>query len=62
MVLVQQETEGEGNGTSQATVGYDELILGGQLDDAELVDYIGQTNNTWEAQCTNESNVSTDLD
>lgn len=38
---LQQEAEGEGDGPSQATVGNNELVLGGQFDDAELVDYIG---------------------
>lgn len=51
VILVQQEAKGEGDGTSQATVSHDELVLGGQLDDAELVDHEGQTNHTWEGQC-----------
>lgn len=42
----QQEAEGKGDCTSKATVGHDELILGGQFDDAELVDYEGETNHT----------------
>lgn len=45
-----QEGKGEGDGPSQATVGYDELVFGGQFDDAELVDNAGQTNNTWRRQ------------
>lgn len=47
-IVVQQETKREGDSTSQATVGHDELIFGGQLDNAELIDYVGKTNNTWE--------------
>lgn len=37
MVIGQQEAQGVGNGPSQATVRHDELVLFGQLDDAELV-------------------------
>lgn len=50
MPLVQQEAKGEGDGTSQATVCHNELVLGGQFDDTELVDHEGQTNHTWEGQ------------
>lgn len=46
--IVQQEAEGEGNGASQATIGYNELILGGQLDNAEIVDDVGQANHSYE--------------
>lgn len=46
MILVQQKAKGEGDGTSQATVGNNELILGGQLDDAELVHDVSQTNHS----------------
>lgn len=46
MPLVQQEAKGEGDGTSQATVCHNELVLGGQFDDTELVDHEGQTNHT----------------
>ena len=46
VVVFQQESKGEGNCASQATVGYDELILGGELDDAELVDDVGKTDHT----------------
>lgn len=51
VILVQQEAKGKGDGTSQATVGHNELVLGGQLDDTELVDEVGQTDDTWEGQC-----------
>lgn len=47
VVLIQQEAKGEGDGTSEATVRHNELVLGCQLDDAELVDHVGQTNHTW---------------
>lgn len=46
MILLQQEAQGEGDGTSEATVRNDELVFGGQFDDTELVDDKGQTNNT----------------
>lgn len=46
MVALQQEAEGEGDGASQATVRDDELIFGGQLDDAKLVYDVSQTNDT----------------
>lgn len=48
MLLLQQEAQREGDGTTQAAVRNDELVLGGQLDDAELVDKVGQTDNTCE--------------
>lgn len=38
VILVQQEAEGEGNGTSQATIGNDKLVFRGQLDNSELID------------------------
>lgn len=47
MLLIQQEAQREGDGAAQAAVRNDELVLGGQLDDAELVDKEGQTDNTW---------------
>lgn len=47
-LLLQQEAKGESDGTSQATVGDNELVLGCQFDDAELVDHVGQTYHTWE--------------
>lgn len=47
VVLVQQVAQGEGNGPSQATVGHNELVLGGQLDDAELVDDKGKAHHAW---------------
>lgn len=46
VLLLKQEAEGEGDGATQAAVGHDELVLGRQLDDAELVDHEGQTNHT----------------
>lgn len=48
--VIQQETKGEGDGTSEATVGHNKLVFSGQFDDAELVDNVGQTNNTWKRQ------------
>ena len=42
VLLVQEVAQGEGDGPSQAPVGNDELVLGGQLHDAELVDKPGQ--------------------
>ena len=42
VLLVQEVAQGEGDGPSQAPVGDDELVLGGQLHDAELVDEPGQ--------------------
>lgn len=50
VILVQQEAKGKGNGTSQATVGNDELVFRGQLDNAELVDEVSQNNHTWDGQ------------
>ena len=47
VVFIEQEAKGEGDGTSEATIGYYELVFGGQFDDAELVDDESQTNNTW---------------
>lgn len=46
MLALQQKAEGESDGASQATVRDDELILGGQFDDAKLVYDVSQTNNT----------------
>lgn len=46
MVAVQQKAQGESDGASQATVRYYELIFGGQLDDAELIYDVSQTDNT----------------
>lgn len=42
MLLVQEVAQREGDGPSQAPIGDDELVLGGQLHDAELVDEPGQ--------------------
>jgi len=50
--MIQKEATGEGNGSSQSTIGDDELILGGQFDYAELVDYVRQTNHTWKREGT----------
>jgi len=49
-LLVEQEAQREGDGASQAAVGHDELVLGRQLDDAELVDDVGQADHTWGGQ------------
>lgn len=46
VLLLQQEAQGEGDGTSEAAVRNDELVFGGQFDDAELVDDKGQTDDT----------------
>lgn len=50
MLLLEQEAKGEGDGTSQATIGNNELVLRGQLNNAELVDDESQTNHTWEGE------------
>lgn len=42
VLLVQEVAQREGDGPSQAAIGDDELVLGGQLDNAELVDEPGQ--------------------
>lgn len=42
VILVQEVAQGEGDGPPQASIGDDELVLGGQLHDAELVDEPGQ--------------------
>lgn len=47
MLHLQQEAQREGDGAAQAAVRNDELVFGGQLDDAELVDKEGQADNTW---------------
>lgn len=47
MIFIQQEAQGEGDGSSQATVGYDELVLGGEFDDAEVVDDEGQAHHAY---------------
>lgn len=47
VLLLQQEAQREGDGAAQAAVRNDELVFGGQLDNAELVDKEGQTDNTW---------------
>lgn len=44
---LQQEAQREGDGAAQAAIRNDELVFGGQLDDAELVDKEGQADNTW---------------
>lgn len=54
---IQQEAEGKGDGTSQATVRDDELIFGGQLDDAEVVDYKCKTNHTCKKEKKNTTQV-----
>lgn len=61
MLLLQQEAQGEGDGTSEATVRHDELVFGGQFDDTELVDDKGQTNNTWERKSWEEFRWDLDL-
>lgn len=45
MLLVQEVAQREGDGPPQAAIGNDELVLGGQLDNAELVDEPGQDQN-----------------
>lgn len=47
VVTLQKEAQREGDGTAEATVRHNELIFGGQFDDAEFVDDEGQANNTW---------------
>ena len=42
VLLVQEVAQREGDGPSQAPIGDDELVLGGQLHDTELVDEPGQ--------------------
>lgn len=54
---IQQEAEGKGDGTSQATVGYDELIFGCQFDDAEFVNYKCKTNHAWKKKGQNSVNT-----
>lgn len=46
VLLVQEVAQGEGDGPSQAPISDDELVLGGQLDNAELVDEPGQAQHT----------------
>lgn len=46
VLLVQEVAQGEGDGAAQAPVGDDELVLGRQLHDAELVDEPGQAQHT----------------
>lgn len=46
MLLVQEVAQREGDGPSQAPIGNYELVLGGQLDNAELVDEPGQDQDT----------------
>jgi hypothetical protein len=46
VLLVQEVAQREGDGPSQAPIGNDELVLGGQLDNAELVDEPGQDQDT----------------
>lgn len=43
VVLVKQVGQGESDCSSQATIRYDELVLGGELYYAESVDHAGQT-------------------
>lgn len=47
VVVVQQVAQGEGDGSPQAPVGDDELILRRQLHDPELVDEPGEDEDTW---------------
>lgn len=46
VLLIQEVAQGEGNGPSKAPIRDDELVLGGQLDNAELVDEPGQDQHT----------------
>lgn len=50
VILIQQEAQGEGDGASQATICHYELVLGGQLDNTELVDHECQTNHACKGQ------------
>lgn len=47
VVVVQQVAQGEGDGSPQAPVGDDELVLRRQLHDPELVDEPGEDKDTW---------------
>jgi len=48
MLIVQEVTEGEGDGSPQAPVGDDELVLRRQLHNSELVDEPGEDQDAWE--------------
>lgn len=47
VAFVQQKSQRESDCPTQAAVRYNKLVLGGQFDDAELVNYGGQPNDTW---------------
>ncbi len=55
LVVGEQEPQWEGNSTSQATVGHNELVFFGQLHNAELIDDVRETDDSW-----NTKNNSTD--
>lgn len=50
VVLVEQVDQGESDGSTQATVRYDELVLGCELYYAEFVDHEGQTDDPWDKE------------
>lgn len=50
LALGQQEPQWEGYGTSQATVGHNELVLFGQLYNAEFINDGGETDHSWNTQ------------
>ena len=56
VLLVQEVAQGEGDGPSQASVGNDELVLGGQLHNSELVDEPGQAQHTCQGRAGRVSN------
>lgn len=57
LVVGQQEPQREGDGTSQATVGHDELILFGQLHDTEFINNAREANDSWRMDRKQHNNV-----
>ena len=54
----QQESQREGYGTSQATVGHDELVFLGQFHDTEFIDDECKTNDSWNIQKSGGKSVN----